>query len=192
MHAWKGKSTVFDAMRGGRLLDELGRLGESLDELENYVKLSTRISSEKGEGFVASSMRLMDLETKTGKNYEQVLKDFEERTKQIEGLETKARSVQEENQKLMERKVQLEGKIREAKEKLGSTLQELNRIVNTQERLKKIGLERVSDVAQFVEDFELLGFDVNTVQRLAEWRKSLTTMDIDPNKIGEYVEKRGL
>lgn len=190
----RGGFTVFDALRGGRLLDEVGWLGVSLDELESYVKLSARISPKKGveaERFVESSMRLMSLEAKTGKNYEQLLKDFEERTKQIEGLEMKAKGLQEENRKLMERKAELEGEIREAKERRSIALQELNHIITTQERLQKLGLERVSDLARFIEDFELLGFDTNMVRKLASWRKSLAEMDINPDKLGEFIKKKG-
>jgi len=124
----------------------LSRLGVSLDELEGYVELLARISSERGleaERFVNSSIRLMDLEAKTGKDYERVLGDFEEGTKQVKELEAKVKGIQEEIQGLMEGKAQLEGEIREAKGRLHSIHQELNRIITTQERLQKLGFERV-------------------------------------------------
>jgi len=35
-------------MRGGLLLSELNRLGVDLDELESFIKLPDKISSEKG------------------------------------------------------------------------------------------------------------------------------------------------
>jgi len=190
----KGDSSVVDAIRGARLLDRVSELGVNLDRLESFIKLSERISSERGveaERFVEASMGLMGLEAKTGKSYEEVVKDFEERMKRIEDLEAKAKSVQEENRKLMERKAQLEGEIREAKERRSVALQELNNIITTQERLQKLGLEKVSDLARFVEDFQLLGFDANTVRKLADWRRSLAEMGVEPDKLGDYIRERG-
>jgi hypothetical protein len=44
----KGGLTVYDAIRGSRLLDRVGQLGMSLDRLESFIKLAENISSEKG------------------------------------------------------------------------------------------------------------------------------------------------
>lgn len=190
----RGDSTVYDAMRGGQLLDRVGKLGIGLDGLEGYVKLTERISSEEGveaERFVESAVKLMDLERQTGKTYEEVVKDFEGRTRQIEGLEAKAKGVEEKIQGVMERKAQIEREIREAEERLSVTLQELNCTITTQEQLEKLGLERVSELARFIEDFELLGFDANMVRKLATWRKSLADMGIDPDKLGGFIKEKG-
>ena len=87
----------------------MNELGVSLDRLESFIKLSERISSERGvetERFVNASVKLMGLEAKTGKSYEEVVKDFEERMKRIEDSEARAKSVQEENRKLVEVKAQ--------------------------------------------------------------------------------------
>lgn len=187
----KGSSSVFDAMRGGRLLDEVSRLGVSLDELEGFIKLPGRISSEKGleaEKFVDSSIRLMDLEAKTGKNYEQVLKDFEERTKRAEDLVARARSVQEENRKLGETKAQLEDEIHEAVKKLSSTRKELNKAIGTQEQLKKIGLEKVADLARFINEFESLGFSAEEVQELARLKKELDAEGIHLGTLRQHFK----
>ncbi|RLI43370.1 hypothetical protein DRO69_09350, partial [Candidatus Bathyarchaeota archaeon] len=71
------------------------------------------------------------------------------------------------------------------------TLQELDHAISTKGRLQKLGLEKVADLTRFVEEFELLGFDTNVVRKLASWRKSLAEMDIDPDKLAEFVEKKG-
>jgi len=190
----KSDLSAYDAVRGARLLDMLNERGVGLDRLHSYIELSGRMSSERGveaERFIEASLKLMGLEAKTGKSYEEVVKDFEERMKRIEGLEAKAKDVQREIQRLMERKAQLEGEIHETKERQSEALQELNHLITTRERLQKLGLEKVSDLARFVEDFQLLGFDANTVRKLASWRKSLAEMDIDPDKLEEFVEKKG-
>jgi len=189
----KGDSSVVDAVRGARLLDGVNELGVSLDGLESFIKLSERISERgvEAERFIEASMRLTGLEAKTGKSYEEVMKVFEEKMKRIEDLEAKAKGVQGQIQGLMERKAQLESEICKVKERLGSTLQELNGSLTTQERLQKLGLKRVSNLARFVEDFELLRFDVNVVKRLAEWRESLKEMGIDPDALERFVKEKG-
>jgi len=187
----KGGSSVVDAIRGAKVLDRVNELRVSLDGLESFIKLSERISSERGveaERFVEASVRLMGLEAKTGKNYEQVLKDFEERMKQVEGLEARAKSVQEENRKLLEMKAQLEGEIREAGEKLSSTRKELNKAIGTQERLKKIGLEKVADLARFINEFESLRFSAEGVQELAQLKKELDAEGIHPRKLRQHFK----
>jgi len=190
----KGDSSVVDAIRGVKTLNRVNELGVSLDGLESFIKLSERISSERGvepERFIEASIRLTGLEAKTGKSYEEVVKDFEERMKRIEDLEARAKGVQEENRKLVKVNAQLEGEIREAKEKLSLTLQELDHAISTKGRLEKLGLERVSNLARFVEDFELLGFDTNAVRELAGWRKSLAEMGIDPDRLESFIRERG-
>ena len=88
----KGDSSVVDAIRGARLLDGANEFGVSLDRLESFIKLSERISSERGveaERFIEKSVKLMGLEAKTGKSYEEVVKDFEEKRSEFKNLEGK-------------------------------------------------------------------------------------------------------
>jgi len=133
-------------------------------------------------------MRLMDLEAKTGKSYEGVLKDFEERIKQIEGLEAKVKSVQEEIQRLMGRKAKLGDEIRDAEVRLSSTSQELNKAVGTNERLKTIGLQKVCDLSRFINEFESLGFSANEVRELAQLKKELDSEGIHPRSLLQHFK----
>ncbi|MEM1582850.1 MAG: hypothetical protein QXK89_10165 [Candidatus Bathyarchaeia archaeon] len=190
----KNNLSIFDAVRGSKLLEKLNQLGVSLEDLDNYVGLVQRISHEKGvgaEGFVESAMKLMDLERRAGKTYEELVKDLEEKRRQVEELEVKAKGVQVEIQGLVERKAQLEGEISEAERKLSQISQELNRAVSTQERLQKLGMERVASLVEFIEDCEALGFNAKEIQNLARWRKSLAEMGISPDKLRDFIEQRG-
>ncbi|MFQ6081643.1 MAG: hypothetical protein ACE5OW_08255, partial [Candidatus Bathyarchaeia archaeon] len=95
----KGDSSVVDAIRGARLLDGVNELGVSLDGLESFIKLSERISSERGveaERFVEASMRLTGLEAKTGKNYEEIVKDFEGKVSEVKRLDGQKGELQKE------------------------------------------------------------------------------------------------
>jgi len=46
--------------------------------------------------------------------------------------------------------------------------------------LQRLGLEKTATLANFIEDYESLGFSVQEVQKLAEWRKSLAETGISP------------
>jgi predicted nuclease with TOPRIM domain len=75
----------------------------------------------------------MDLERQTGKTYGEIVKDFGEKTRQVEDLEEKAKSVQREIQELRDMKAKLEGEIREFKKRRSAVLQGLNRIIAIEE-----------------------------------------------------------
>jgi chromosome segregation ATPase len=187
----KSDSSVVDAIRGAKTLNRVNELLVSLDGLESFIKLSERISSERGveaERFIEASVRIMGLEAKTGKSYEEVVKDFEERTKRVKDLVVRAKSVQEENRKLGETKAQLEDEIREAGETLYSTRKELNKVVGTQERLKKIGLEKVADLARFINEFESLRLSVEEVEQIAELKKELDAEGIRIGTLRQYFK----
>jgi len=88
----KGDRSVYDAVRGGILLDKVNQLGVGLEDLEDYVKTAERISSGKeveAERFVESAVGLIRLEAETGKAYGDVIKDFEEKLSETKKLEAK-------------------------------------------------------------------------------------------------------
>lgn len=117
----RSDSTVFDAMRGGMLLSELNRLGVSLDQVDSYVKLTEKISSERGvetEKFVESAMKLTKLEGETGKTYGEIVKGFEGKLSEVARLEGKLEALRGEIQKLTDARVQLERELTRAKEDL--------------------------------------------------------------------------
>ncbi|MEM2936273.1 MAG: hypothetical protein QW231_03755 [Candidatus Bathyarchaeia archaeon] len=181
----KGGSTVYDAMRGGMLLSELNKLGVGLDELEGFIKLSTQISSEKGaetEEFVNSALKLTNLERETGKTYEGIVKDFEGKVLEVKRLDEEKGELQKGLRGLRE-------ELTKTEKALSSKVQELKSALETDERLRKLGLNRASALAEFIGDYEALGFSAQEVQRLAEWRKSLAEMGIDPDKLGEYIKE---
>jgi prefoldin subunit 5 len=190
----KGGISVYDAMRGGSLLNEVARLGVSLDGLEDYINATERISSEKEVevgSFVDSVIKMIHLEAEAGKAYEDVLKDFEGKLSEIANLEAKMGGLKGEIQKLTEARVQLEADLTKGKGNLTQILQELKRTISAEERLERVGLEKLNNLAKFTEDFEALGFNAEVVRDLAKWRKSLTNVGIDPNGLKRFVEEKG-
>jgi chromosome segregation ATPase len=92
--------------------------------------------------------------------------------------------------KLESEKKRIEGDLSQARGKLSATLQELNRVLATYERLKNLGLDKVESLTEFVEGYEALGFSAQQVQKLVVWRQSLAKMGIDPDKLFELAKKR--
>jgi hypothetical protein len=183
----KGGVTVFDAIRGGRLLDEVGRIGVSLDELENYVKLVERISHEKeaeAGRFVESALKLMGLEGESGKTYGEIVKDFEGKVSEVKRLDGEKGELQKETQGLKE-------ELTKTEKGFSSKVQELKSVIETEERLTRLGLEKLAHLAKFVDDYETLKFSAEEVQRLSGWRKALTAMNIDPDGLERFVKEKG-
>ena len=58
-------------------------------------------------------------------------------------------------------------------------------------KLKRLGLEKVAKLAEFIEDYEALDFNVEETKKLAKLMKELKTIGIEPDKIGDYIRKRG-
>jgi hypothetical protein len=52
-------------------------------------------------------------------------------------------------------------------------------------------LEKLAQLAQFIESFEAPGFDVETVRKLAEWKRALAVMGINPNTLEQYIKEKG-
>jgi len=73
-----------DAIRGGKLLEEINLLNISLDELANYNAIAKRISDEKGAQTFDAAMRLVSMEKKTKKPYEILIKEFEALSSRID------------------------------------------------------------------------------------------------------------
>ena len=190
----KSGASVYDAVRGAKLLDTLNERGVGLDTLHSYIELSDRISSERGveaERFVQSAMKLMKLEGETGKSYGQVVKHFAEKLSEVAGLEGKIEALKGDIQKLTDARAQLERELTQAKEDLTRIVQEVKHMVSAKQRLEKLGLERLNTLAEFIEDFEGLGFDVQEVRKLAVWRESLKKMGISQDGLERFVKEKG-
>jgi uncharacterized protein (UPF0335 family) len=183
----KSDSSVYDAVKGAKLLGKVNELGIDLERLEGVINIVDKISSERNveaEKFIGSAMKLTEFEAKTGKPYHEIVGEFEDKQTQMQKLDLKVKELDSQRAKI-------QGELSQATEKLSKTLEELKHIISTKERLEKLGLERVSDLARFVEDFELLGFDANAVRELAGWRKSLAEIGIDPDMLESFIREKG-
>jgi chromosome segregation ATPase len=179
--------TLVDAMRASSILPRLDELSIGINELAQYVDLSKKLATAHGISaaeLVESALRLSKLEKETGKPFHEVVREFEDKQDRVEELGSKVKQ-------LDSQRVKIQGELSQTNEKLFKTLQELKHAISTKEQLQRLGLEKTATLTEFIEDYELLGFDAQEVQRLAKWRKSLVKIGIDPDKLESFIEKKG-
>jgi len=183
----KSGASVLDVARGAKLLDRINVLGVSLERLEGFIGIIDKICSDRNveaDKFVGSAIRLTELETKTGKPCQEIVPEFDEKQARVKELDLKVKELDRE-------RVKIQGELSQAQEKLSKTLEELKHAIGTKERLQRLGLEKTDTLAEFIEDYELLGFDAEEVQKLAEWRKALKAMGIDPDGLESFIKRKG-
>jgi len=183
----KSDASVLDAVRGAKLLDKINVLGVSLERLGGFVNIVDKISSEhnvEADKFIGLAIRLTELETKTGKTFHEIVREFEDKQARVKELDLKVKE-------LDGQRVKMQGELSQAREKLSKTLEELKRTTGCQDRLQRLGLEKTATLSEFIEDYELLGFSPKEVQRLAGWRKGLTKLGIDPDGLERFIDEKG-
>lgn len=185
--------SFYDAIRGAACLEKLNQLGVSLNELETYNAMIKKIverQTVKSETFVDSAMRLIRLESKTGRTYIEIVKEFatkkrgaEALTKRIKYFERRIVNLDRELKKLNEQ-------ITRAKADSASVSIALRQLIETQERLRRLGLERIGKMAEFVENFELLGYNTKAVQELADLKKELLKIQVNPRDLRSFIRNK--
>lgn len=182
----RNDANVFDAIRGANLLEYLNKFDVNLEELEHYLKLSERFFSDEvlGNKILEYAIRLLKLEEKGGKPYEEIVREAQTKSSEVAGLKAE-KEVLEQEKKTLKQDV---AKLREDRDTLNS---EIKRGVATHKRLKNIGISKLNAYAQFTEEFELLGYDVNEVKEFAKLKEGLIEISIDPKKLKEYIEQKG-
>jgi DNA repair exonuclease SbcCD ATPase subunit len=151
-----------------------------MEELQRMVNGERSELSRVSEELSKAKQRLAMLEAE----YKQKRQALEQ------NLQIRVKELSSKLQALEEEKKRVEGEISRSREKLSVNLQELNRTITTQERLKKLGVDKVASLTEFVEGYEALGFSAQQVQKLVVWRQSLAKMGIDPDKLFELAKKR--
>lgn len=183
----KSGIALVDAIRACPILSQLDDLGVGINELSQYVELSKKLVAAQGVGaaeLVESALKLSKLEKETGKPYHEVVREFEDKQARVKELDLKVKELDSE-------RVKIQGELSQTNKKLSKTLKELKHAVDTKERLQRLGLEKTATLAEFIEDYELLGFDAEEVQKLTEWRKSLAKIGIDPERLESFIRERG-
>ena len=178
-------STVFEAIRGGRLLDRLNHLDVNLPDLEAYIQFCERISQERGTTeWLNAARTLQQLVTETGKSYHDVIADYQDQ-------HTRTQHLQERETSLSATIRDAEQELSRVKQKLIDTRRDLERQIEASERLQRLGIEKTNSLAAFINEYEHLGFDSDEVKQIADWRSKLTVLNIDLDTLREFLDRYG-
>lgn len=181
--ALKAGLTIPRCLKALSLMERLEGLGRSLNELDGMFKLYDRAGGDPT--VLEGGVRLLKLESEAGKPYPELLKDYEHKVSEVEELNRRLI-------KLKEALLKTEAELKDVQRRLLTTTQELKASLHAKDRLAKLGLERVNELAKFIEDYEALGFDAVQVKALAEWREVLVNMGIDPKDASKIKELQNL
>lgn len=182
----KAGLSVFDASRASKLMEALSIWGISVDELGDYVRVNEKFLSERApnEDFLFYAVKLMQLEQVSGRTYQEVVEDFEKKVKEV--AETEERKLALENEA---RGLTVE--LRDTKKNLAEIKLEIEKTTIVQKGLAEIGPNKLAQLVRFVRDFESIGFDANQAKRIANWRRELQKLCINPDELDKYIAEKG-
>ena len=186
----KSGSCLHDALRGAACLEETNQLGVSLNEAEAFNTMIKKISESrrvKPETFIDGAMKLMRLESETGKTYTELVKNFSDRQRGVQALEKKTNSLQAEVKSLDRELKSLKQQRIKAKADYASASAALRQLTNTQDRLKRLGVEKIERLAEFVENFEVLGYETGEVKELADLKEALLQIQVKAVDLKRFI-----
>ncbi|MGD8546254.1 MAG: hypothetical protein PVH12_08785 [Candidatus Bathyarchaeota archaeon] len=183
----RARLTVYDATRAAILIDRLNTLAISIEQIEDFHKLMLRISNERDSDtgdLVESALKLMHMEQQTEKTCTKIVEEFQQASEKTHELEEEEKNLKI---KLENSKAELEA----VQAKKAETTAELHLLVNTNKRVRNVGLTKISRLAKFVADLERVGFNVREITKVLKWRRKLEKTGIDPEKLEEYLKVKG-
>ena len=141
------KLSLEEAKEGLEFLPELKETGTELEDLKDFVRKLVKAAEKYGiEIIVKHAQKLYELEQETGKTYEKLLADFEEKGEQIEGL-------LDQRKRLEEEKKAAEKSTAQALQVAKTTKEEISDYTRDRGLLSKYGL-KVSDTQTIAAVFE--------------------------------------
>jgi hypothetical protein len=204
----KHRLTPTEAAAGLILWIRLREIGVEPRAIEAYVEMCRRISPKDFpvDKFVDSCIRLHSLEVKLERPYDEAVdelgkaiegahRELGDLNSQLEASKARKTSLGNELEALEGRRIsakaRLEAEVREAEERLSLARRALEDTVSKQERLKRLDPEKLNQLAEFVENYNKLGFSAEEVQRLSGWEVSLALMGIKSKELGRFIEEKG-
>lgn len=174
----KNNLTVDGARRGNECAAILNGYGLGLDDLDDYLSLTEGLLSENGleADFIGYAVRFRRLSIENEMSYE----DF------IDDCERKQQSARNAQVSEMQARAGFDETIAEtgkAKLALLEVAAKVRRYTSLHSGLKKIGVDKLVRVVQFVPEFEALGYDVEEVKQFADLKRKLEDLGVDPDKL---------
>jgi len=169
---FKSKMTVEDARQGLHIIKAFQGLGISSEEHLNLIKVCKEVNIS---GFVQAALKLIQIESQTGKKYDQVISNFESVLIELPQLEKKYmkkkavlesidEAILQNKQKIANQEKQLEKYQIEAKTKVEQTEKE----VAAKMKQLSIDKEKVEEVATLMTKLASQGLDLDTLLKLGK------------------------
>ena len=167
----KAGLTVKDATKGLEVYFKLQSLGVGLDGLERLIKLARGLESGdyKIEEIVPAAVELLKLEEKLGKKLFDALREAEEEASKLE--------------RIKEERTKAEAEFSKIKDELSSKQEALKKLIDTDERLRKLGLDKVSALSEFLDGCVKLGFNAEEAKRIARLGMEKDSLEREVKKL---------
>lgn len=161
----KGGLEIPQASLGLRFYGRLQGLGVKPQALNDYIKMCRRISPQgfPVDRFVNIAIRLIKLEGKLGKPYNETLEDLE---KELENKSLKLKELSSILESLEKRKISLSSEVKKLDMELSSTKAKLEVLVKGSENLEKLGLDKVCMLSSFIAECGKLGYNTDRLKNL--------------------------
>jgi len=161
--------------------------------MEDYKRLIDRVSEKqdvKPVDFVKAAIKLMKLESETGKAFTELVKEFSEKRREIEDLGKKRDSLKTEiNGLSCELKTLRQKRIQDERE-YASVQKALTKSLKNRKRLERLGLEKVERLAEFVESYESFGYDAREVKELGDLKSVLREIQVDAATLENFIGEK--
>lgn len=173
----KNKATVEDAMSGLTMVKLFNTLGVPPEE---YKTLAKAVSKVKEPDYIKAAMALAKLEESTGKDYADLISEFEQLSMEIAAGQEAIATIKEKQEKAKKSFEELELTLNKKEEELAEFLKESEQKkaaadTGLKEKLAEAGLtiEKIAKVHPVVEKINALGISDDKLEIFVEEHRSL-------------------
>ena len=167
----KHGSSVFEALKGAKLLGKLAELNVEPDEVQNLIQTTEKMCKDAGyepKEVIRAAMKLSKLEEETGESYFEAIMDFDIKKGQIQEQDQKALQLQEKIRKLEAAKDQALERNRLTEEKIAC-------VTGLGEKLLHYGiaLGDVENLIKYIQNMQETGGNASTCLEFIKEQGSL-------------------
>jgi len=169
----KSKLSIEETKMGLKIHRMLEKFGISE---EHYDEILQSITKMKSEGFIEAAMKLVKLETSTGKSYIDIVSEFESLSSEVANLGESRANLKEENKTLREDKV----KLAQANKNKRREIQEFS----DEMKQKQAALN-----AELMKKMQDTGLTMTRIEKLEPLTHTLKQLDIADDKLENYLRE---
>jgi hypothetical protein len=178
--------TVYDAGKAAEFAEIVKGYGLRVEDLGDYLSLTEGFLSENGlePDFIGYALQFKRLSQENGMAYGDFIQDCQR--KQEEARSYKATKTLEQAE--LET---IRAEVKEAGLILRQVTAKIKRYTSLDAGLKKIGLDKLARVVQFIPEFEALNYDAQEVKKFGDLKRKLEDLNINPDKLEMELAEKG-